>query len=251
MGVMASAQDLPFKSGETLRYSVMFKWGAVNTEVAQAVMKLDSLEYNGAPAYKTQITARTAPFFDIFYSIRENFQSWFSIDGQRPLKYTRDTDEDGYIATNLFLYDWDANLIHADIRLGSREPMILDIPLEEDVYDLASLVFYLRTLDRTTLRQGDIFPLLLALDDDVFNIQAKCEGYEVLKVRRLGRMKTWHFSFSVVAGALFDEGQQLQVWFADDDNFLPVAIMVPLKMGAVRGWLKSYEGLKYPFDARL
>jgi hypothetical protein len=32
-----------------------------------------------------------------------------------------------------------------------------------------------------------------------------------------------------------------------DENRIPVAAKVPLKVGAVQAWLSSYDGLKNPF----
>ena len=66
-----------YKDGERLELSLMFKWGAVNTEVAQAVVTLDSTRFKGESAYHTRLKVRSMPFFDIFFKMREDFQSWF------------------------------------------------------------------------------------------------------------------------------------------------------------------------------
>ena len=34
-------------------------------------------------------------------------------------------------------------------------------------------------------------------------------------------------------------------------RILPVGFMAPLRVGAVRGWLKDYDNLKYPFSSLL
>jgi hypothetical protein len=64
-------------------------------------------------------------------------------------------------------------------------------------------------------------------------------GQEEFKVRRLGKYKALRFSCTVVAGALFAGDQELQVWFSDDNRHLPLAVMVPLKVGTMWGWLKK------------
>ena len=66
---------------------------------------------------------------------------------------------------------------------------------------------------------------------------------------KVGKVKARHFSCSVVSGAMFEGNQEVQVWFSDDANCLPLAVLVPLRIGAVRGWLKSWDNLKYPFSS--
>ncbi len=250
-GCFGKSRPLPFKAGEKLRFSLMYKWGAVNTEVAWADIKLDSLSYEGKSAYHTQLKVQSAPFFDVFFKMREDFQSWFSTDDLLPLKFTRDTYEGGYVATNLFYYDWPARVIHADINFESRGRQVLDIPLKDCASDLPALIYSLRTLDMASMVRGHATKLSFAIDDSVFDVKLTFKGKEKLRVRKMGKMNTYHFSCSVVSGAMFEGDQEIQIWFSADDNRIPVAIMAPLRVGAVWAWIKSYSGLPYPFSARI
>jgi hypothetical protein len=98
---------------------------------------------------------------------------------------------------------------------------------------------------------GKSYPLSFAIDDAVFNVKLNFKGVETVKVRRLGKIRARHFSCSVVQGAMFEGDQELHFWLSDDENSLPVAVMVPLRIGAVWVYLKSYDHLKNPFSARL
>ena len=75
-----------------------YKWGSINADVGTATVKLDSLTFNGHPAFRCSVEGRTSRFFDIFFKVREKFDSWFTRDGLKPLKFTRDTYEGGYEA---------------------------------------------------------------------------------------------------------------------------------------------------------
>lgn len=242
-------KELPFQAGEKVHLSVMFKWGAVNSEVAWADLSLQETVCQQQPAYCLTINARTAPFFDVFYRIREGFQSWFSLTEQRPLQCTRDTHEGNYYAWNRYTYDWTNGVIHADVNFNGRGDEHYEIPLQGEVYDLPTLIYHFRTVDPSALKPGDRFPLRFAIDDDVFDITLTFVGRETKKIRKMGKVKTLRFACSVVNGALFDGNKPVDIWFSDDGACLPVAFMAPLRVGAVQGWLKSYEGLKYPFEA--
>lgn len=242
-------ENKPFRAEEDLRFSLMYKWGAVNTEVAGAVIKLDSIKFQGAPVYHTDFTVKSAPFFDIFFKMREHFQSWFGTEDLRPVRFSRDTYEGGYTATNLYKYDWPAGVIHADMEFNGGGLQQMEIPLEGCAYDLPALIYSLRTMDMDALKVGSRKPLRFAIDEAVYDIRINYKGVETLKVRRIGKVKVHHFSCSVVSGAMFEGDQELQVWFSADENRIPVAVMAPLRVGAVWAWVKSYGNLKHPFTA--
>lgn len=251
MHAFPTRKDLPFQDGEQARYSIKFKWGAVNTELAWADMALAETKEAGEPCYRLKLSARTVPFYDAFYYIRENFESWFSIEEQRPIKCTRDTWEGKYTAWNRYTYDWDNQVIHADVNFNGRGDEHYEIPLKQEVYDLPTLVYHFRTIDASQLRGGERFPLQFAIDDSVFDIHLTFVGRETCSVPRIGKVRTLHFYCSVVSGALFEGDKPVEIWLADDGTCLPVAFMAPLRVGAIQGWLKQHKGLKYNFDARI
>lgn len=248
--ISASAQTAyPFGEDEQLRLSVMFKWGAVNTEVGVASFRVDSLAMNGAPAYHLDCKAQTAPFFDVFYKIREDLQSWVRVQDLRPTRFTRNTLEGGYTATNTYAFDWENSLIRADVNFGNKGPEKLEIPLKEGDLDLVSLFYSIRTLEEASLQKGAKTDLRFAIDDAVFDVHVTAHGQESIKVRKMGRMKAWHLSCSVVQGALFEGNEDLHLWISADENRIPVAARVPLKVGRVEAWLKGFSGLQHEFTA--
>lgn len=239
-----------FKPGEEISFSLMFKWGAVNTEVGQAKIKVDSIAYRGAPAYHSVLQVKSAPFFDAFFKMREYFQGWMAPEDLRPLKFIRDTHEGKYAATNLYYYDWNKMVIHADVSSTSMGSKTLDIPLKQCVYDIGSILYYARSMDTGKLRVGQSYPLTFAIDDEAFDVHLTYKGKEVVKARKLGKVRCMVFSCSVVQGALFSGEEEFLFWISDDGNRLPVGFICPLKIGSVRGWLKSdYKNLKYEFSS--
>ena len=242
--------EVPFVPGERFTMGLMYKWGAVNTEVALASVSLDKDTCEGIPAYHTAFKVKSAPFFDIFFKMREDFHSWFSYEDLRALRFTRDTFEGGYVATNVYQYDWEEGAIHADIKMGDAPRQIIDIPLKGNVQDLPTLIYTLRTMDMDQMTVGTATPLRFAIDDAVFDVKITYRGRQNLKVRKMGRVMSHHFSCQVVSGAMFEGDTELQVWFSADENRLPVAVMARRRVGAVWAWLKTYDGLKYPFSAR-
>jgi len=245
-------KETPFEAGEVVEMGIMFKWGAVNTEVGRARLTLENISYgpDSTLVNHARCTIKSSPFFDVFFKMRENFQTWFTLDDHRPLAAVRDTYENGYTATNNYKYDWKAGFIRADVAFNGEPSKHYDMPLQGKSNDIVSLIYALRSVDWNTCKIGEPIVVPFAIDDAIFQVKVTYQGQEDLKVRRIGKCRALRFSCSVVAGALFAGDQELQVWFSDDGNHLPLAVMAPLKVGNMWAWLKSWDGLKSPFEAR-
>ena len=130
--VMSTAEDsLVFQAGEKLEFALQYNFVGLHTDVGYASIQLDSLTFNGEEAFMISAYGKTVKFFDWVFKVREDFKSVFTRDGMKPLKFTRDTYEGGYVAKNTYLYDWSLAepLIHADIYSSKRGQRSMDLPL--------------------------------------------------------------------------------------------------------------------------
>ena len=237
-----------FQPGESLDFGLMYKWG-VSTEVGTANLSIDTTVLNGKPAFHSSIKAKGAPFFDVFFKIREHFQGWMDQDNMRPLKFIRDTHEGNYTATNLFHYDWENHVIHTDLNSSHSGHRIVDVPIEDCTFDIASILYYARCMDLSRIKPGTKYPLIFAIDEDVYHLVLTFRGKETLKNRKLGKIRTLRVSCSVVSCTMFSGEEEFLLWISDDDNRLPVAFVAPIRVGEVKGYLKGYDNLKYPFSS--
>ena len=236
---------LPFAPGEDLSYTLSYKWNAVNTDVATASLKLDTVSFGGKTVYYSRMVARTKPFFDTFFKAREDFQSWFSYENGRPIKYTRNTLEGNYTANNLYLYNWNTRKISATWQFNGKDKHTKDLPLTDCTYDLPSIIYFLRRMDTSNLQAGRSYRVTYGIDDDVYLISLTFKGRETKNIKGIGKVKCLHFGCNVVAGEMFSGNEDAQLWVSDDNNHIPIYFMAPLKVGAVTGRLSGYKGLAY------
>ena len=239
----------PYAAGEKLTFTVSYNWHAVQTDVAKATLEIDQEPLNGQTVWHSKMSAVTAPFFDVFFKIREYFDSWFALEGVEPYKFTRETQEGNYHASNLFLYDRPAGVIHATVKCGDQEEQSLEIPFKECTYDLTTLLYFVRRMDVSRLTIGEPYGITFAIDDIIGITRLTYQGKERTFVKGLGTVDALKFNISVNSGEVFDGKDQAVLWISDDDNRLPVAFMAPLKVGAMNGRLKSYEGLAHEFTS--
>ncbi len=250
--VMSVSEDsLAFCHGEKVDFTLHYKWGAINTDVGKATVTLDSLTYNGHKAFHCSVYGKTTRVFDLFFKVREDFDSWFTRDGLRPLKFTRDTYEGGYEARNSYHYNWNLAepMIMAEVYTSSAGAKILDIPLTPCTFDLPALFYFARNMDFDAVEPGRKYPMTFAIDDEVFNVYFILYGRETIKVKGLGTVKTIRFAAKLLEGEVFKGEEDMMIWVTDDRNRLPVYFEAPLRVGLAAGRIEAYEGLKYPFES--
>lgn len=250
--VRTVAEDsLAYMAGEKLVYTMHYEWGAIDSDVGTGTVTLDSARFNGQKVFKCSVYGKTTRIYDLFFKVREDFSSWFTRDGLRPLKFTRDTHEGKYIAKNTYIYDWNAAEPHiiADVYSSSRGQRSLEIPLTPCTYDLPALFFYARNMDLDTVVPGKKYPMTFAIDDDVYNVYFILYGRETIKVKGVGKVRTIKFAARLLAGEVFNGEEDMLVWISDDENRIPVKFEAPILVGTASGRLKSWSGLKHPFTA--
>lgn len=240
--------DLPYGPKEKLNYTLSYNWHAVATDVATAYMLIDTVRFEGSPAWHALLSARTASFFDIFFKVRERFDSWF-LDGVRPLKFIRDTHEGAYFAYNLYQYDPEAGLIHADLDSQSAGKRHADMPYGDCVFDLPALLYFTRNMDLSSLQEGQTYFITFAIDEDIQVLTLTFKGRERKYVKNLGTVASMKFGCSVMAGEMFEGNEDALLWISDDDNRIPVYFYAPLRVGGVAGRLTSYSNLAHDFTS--
>jgi hypothetical protein len=246
-----AAKDLAFKSGERLTYVVRYDWGPIHLEVGSGRVSLDSTVLNGRKVFHGRIYGKSYKFYDIFFKVREGFDSWFTMDGLRPLKFIRDTHEGNYVAQDLYVYDWSPDNKHINANLSNTKhgQKSVSLSLTECTYDIPALFFMARNLDLTKVRQNVRYPMTFAIDDDVYNVFLVFQGSENRYVNGLGTVRTLKFGAGAIAGNVFTGKDMISLWISDDENRIPVYFEAPILKGVASGRLSSYSGLKHGFSS--
>lgn len=245
--------ELAYQAGERLYFTLSYQLGALHTDLAEASVSLDKQIFNGKEVFHVDVDGKTIKIYDFFFKIREDFQSWFTCDGLRPLRFTRDTQEGRYHATNDYIYNWDAAepYISADVYSSSKGKgrKQLELPLDPCTFDLPALFFYARNMDMEVVEPGKRYPMTFAIDDEIYHVYFVLHGRETVDVKGLGKVKTIKFAAKLVAGEIFTGETDMTIWVSDDENRVPVCFEAPIRVGAGAGRLKDWSGLKHPFTA--
>lgn len=243
--------ELAFGHGEQASFVLHYEWGAIDSDVGSATVRLDSVTFNGHKAYKCTMHGRTTRLYDFFFPVREDFSSVFTRDGLRPLYFFRHSSEGSYEAKNTYMYVRTAEepRILADLYTSKRGQHSAEIPLTPCTFDLPTLFYFARNMDFDVIQPGRRYPMTFAIDDEVFNVYFILYGRETVKVKGLGTVKTIKFAAKLLEGEVFKGEADMLIWVTDDDNRLPVYFEAPLLVGTAKGRMSSYENLKHPFTS--
>ena len=245
--VNLNKDKLAFKGGEKLVFTIHYKWGIVNADVAQAIIKLDSTRLNGKKVYHGSLSGNTQKIYEQVFKVREHTDSWFTCDGFDPVKFTRDAREGNYWCTNLYTYS--GSQINATINNSRKGEFNVTLPKDNCTFDLPLMYYVMRNMDVSKLKVGGRYPMTFACDSHVRTLSFVYLGKENRKVRGMGTVRCLKFGFDVVKGEVFSGDSNLYAWFTDDANKIPVYFVAPLKLGEVRGRLYSSSGVRHPFTS--
>lgn len=235
------AQELPlkkenaFKEGESLTYKL--KYGFITAAEATIKVEPSDLKFDGKPTYKLVVDARTSGTFDVFYKVRDHYDSYIDKTELTPYFYQEDIREANYRRKDKARFYQDNKKVVANNGTYSTPTT--------QTFDLVSAYYFARSLDITKLKINDTFKLNYFLGDEISALEIQYVGKQTIKTK-LGTINCLKFSPSIKPGRIFKKDSKLYLWITDDGNRVPVKAEVEILVGSVTLEIKSAQGLKYP-----
>ena len=91
--MLCAQQSLPYNIGEALEYNVTFK----GINVGSATLTVEkSIDTSNKEIYQITGKGKTAPFFDIFFKVRDVYKTYLDAQEVRPIRFIRDIYEGGF-----------------------------------------------------------------------------------------------------------------------------------------------------------
>lgn len=239
--IRAGAQELPlkkepvFQAGEVLEYKL--KYGFITAAEATIKVLNSDLKFDDKPVYNLVVDARTSGTFDIFYKIRDHYDSYIDKETLTPYFYQENVREASYKRQDKARFTQESKKVVSN-RGTFTAPT-------NQTFDLVSAYYFARSLDISKLKVGELFRLNYFLGEEIHQLQIKYVGKEVVK-SKLGNIRCLKFSPSIEPGRIFRKDSSLYLWITDDGNRVPVKAQVEIIVGAVTMEIKSAAGLKYP-----
>lgn len=243
---LARERRLPFKSGEQLTYTLGYQWGSINSDVGEGVITTSFAD----STFSAVIDGRTTKLFDLFFKVRERFETTVSLRTMRPLKFYRESHEGKYSMINRYTFNPDYSINAATIRMGEAAPDTL-LQGNAYTYDLVSLFFSARCIDFTNVEPDVKHPIAFAIDRTIYNLYFIYRGRDEISVKGIGKFNALKFNVRLVAGEVFKGDDEMTLWVSDDSNKIPLLFESRILKGTVYGRLKKYRNLAWPMSGKI
>jgi hypothetical protein len=237
------AQDLPylkhstFKAGETIKYKL--KYGFFTAAEASIQVIETDVKFNNKPTYHLSVQGNTSGTFDIFYKVRNRYDSYIDQKNFTPYLYTESVREAKYRRADK------ARFYQPEQKIIAKKGTFTS-PTNQ-TFDLVSAYYFARNLDLSNTKVGDKFTLNYFIDDEVIPLTIEYIGIETIRTN-LGKIRCLKFSPSIKPGRIFKKDSKLYLWVSDDANRIPVKAQAELVVGSIVMEISEASGLNQPID---
>jgi len=224
-----------FVGSEKLTYQI--KYGFVVG--GNTTLSLTDTVYNGKQVFHALAIGQTTGLANTIYGVEDIYESWFDKKNNLPLKSIRDIKEGNYKHYNEVTYNRNNNTVTSTLSGVHKVP--------EKILDLSSTFYYLRRVDFSKVKEGDVVFVNMYFSDAVFPFHLKYMGKETIRTK-FGKINCLKLSPIVEVGRMFKAQNDLTIWFTDDENCIPVLVKMDIRIvGAVYLKLIQYENTANPF----
>ena len=174
---LRSVENNAFKRGEYLKYRVFYDswltaWATAGVGVVQITH--EHKKFHDRDTYHMVIEGRSKGLFNLFFKVRDRFESYVDEQSLAPWYFIRRTREGNYRKNDEVSFD------HINHRATSRKKTVNIPPY---VQDIVSSFYYVRTYDFSGLEPMDEVTVDFHLDDTVYHSEILFTGIDTISLK--------------------------------------------------------------------
>ncbi len=241
---LRTLENTAFQRGEKISYRVFYDsylTGNVHAGSASLEIKDNNEVVGGRNTMNVVGLGNTQGAFNFFFRVVNRYETYIDDQAIVPLLFIRRINEGGYRKSQDVMFDQRNNIAYSNTDT---------VPVVENVQDIISAFYYLRTYNYDDAEVGDVYDVNFFLDDTVYVSRVVFDGRERVHTR-IGTFNTLRFRPQVLEGEVFSQPYPMTLWISDDENKIPVLAQSGIVVGSVKMELTNYEGLKNPMTSRV
>lgn len=245
----------PFLLGERLEYQVCYSFIHAGTATMYVDEQLHKL--NGHLCYKVQVKGVSSNALAVLgFKVLDTWESYLEADLSnllRPHRCVTHLQENGYVRQEQIDFDYASNQARVEVAEGTHnmEPEVTYHPLSsvQNIKDLISGYYALRSIDATKLKPGDKLTVTVLYDQQIYkDVGILFLGRKKIETK-LGKTSALVFAPLVpIEDSIFSGERPVEAYISDDANKVPLKLKVNLAVGSVEIALTDCQGLKEQID---
>lgn len=222
-------------ANETLRYVISYKWGMVHKDAGEATLSLR----NSGGNYNIMLCAKTKPWADKVFMVRDTLRATVRASGLRPVSYTKSTHEGGKYSRDEIKYSYSGSKVTATCeRIKNKKGKISKtdktLSATGPAFDMLSIFYYLRTLDYDKMVKGHPYKATVFSGKLMETITIRSLGIETIKLRDNRKVRAYHIRFNFTSEGKKKSSADMDTWISDDSRHIPLLLAGSLPLGKVK-----------------
>jgi Protein of unknown function (DUF3108) len=228
-----------FEIGE--KYSYKIKYGFITIGGADVEMDEKIYAVNNQPCFKVNVIGRTAGMTDMF-KVRNTYRSYIDTISFAPQRFLYSAREQNYKRDQVILFNHQSHVATKTEKENSK-----NFKVPQNIHDVISGYYLLRTIDFSKFSIGQSISAPLFFDEDIYQMKVKFAGRGRIHTK-FGKINVLKLNPILPQNKLFKGENAIRIWVSDDKNRVPVKIEADFFIGTIEMELKTYDGVKYPFN---
>lgn len=229
-----------FAQGEVLKYRVHY--GFMTAGEAVMVVDKEIHNLNKRPCYKIDVFGRTTGMADNLFGVEDNWGTFLDTAAVLPHRSYRFIKEGRYRKNEIVQFDQLARkaLVKKLKKDSKKVEEVKSYEVPQNVQDIVSGYYFLRTMDYSKVKKGEILSIDAFFDEEVFDFNVRFVGREEIKTK-LGKKQAIVLQPLLPENSLFEGKDPIQVWLSDDKHRIPLKIRANMFVGALEIDIKEYQ----------
>ncbi|MCM1153248.1 MAG: DUF3108 domain-containing protein [Muribaculum sp.] len=228
---------------ETLHYTISYKWGLIHKDAGKATLRLT----NSADTYRLLLTARTLPWADDMFMVRDTLKATVKKNGFRSQGYEKITHEGGKYAKDVIRFQHTGSVVKGTVdrvREKTRDNKTVGFDRSRriltgngPVFDMLSVFYYIRMINWHGMKVGQTTKMTIFSGSKSENLTIKYLGTETIKLRNKTRRPAYKLNFIFTQHGGKKSSDNISAWISTDANHIPLYLVGKLPIGQVRVYL--------------
>ena len=222
-------------SDESLHYVVSYKWGLVNKDAGEATLALKRVGNN----YDITLSAKTKPWADRFYNVRDTLVGRIRTSDLRPLSYSKIAHEKGRYSKDVITFSFTNEKTiglckrYRKDKNGNISTSEKTLETSGPAYDMLSIFYYLREIDYENLNNKPIKATVFS-GSKAETITIRLIGKEKITLRDNSVKDAYHLKFNFTSNNRKKSSDDIDTWISADSRHIPLYLIGQLPVGQVR-----------------
>ena len=221
---------LPINTGESCSYRIHYGFINAGHAIYSVTKKNEEIS--------VIVQGRSNSVVDLFFKIRDRYESRINIESLLPSYFKRDILEGRDKINQEYFFNHKNNTVKTqkgEYKINAKSQ------------DMLSSFLYGRTFNSSFLKRKNPFFINIFINEEEYNMEVKYVKTEVLNTN-IGKVRCIKLKPKVQVGRVFRSPDDLTIWVSDDKNHVLIKVEMDILVGSIKADIETAKNIKFPLS---